>query len=117
MREEIYAVNADGSGLRRLTRNWKTDSPSAWSPDGRKILFLRSGHPDVWVMIADGSGKRNLTSSVTYPLASHESPAWSPNGRKILFVSNRGDGNWPEVYVMNADGSGKRKLTRLKGQD
>jgi TolB protein len=116
MREEIYAVNADGSRLRRLTRNWKTDSPRAWSPDGRKILFLRSGHPDVWVMNADGSGTRKLTPSVTYPLAIHESPAWSPNGRKILFVSNRGDGKGLEVYVMNADGSGKRKLTHFGGR-
>lgn len=110
-REEIYAVNADGSGLRRLTRNWKTDSPSGWSPDGRKILFLRAGHPDVWVMNADGSGQRKLTPSVTYPLAIHQSAAWSPNGRKILFISNRGDGKRLEVYVMNADGSEKRKLT------
>ena len=85
-REEIYAVNADGSGLRRLTRNWKFDSPVAWSPDGRKILFQRLHHPDVWVMNADGSGKRNLTPSVTQPLAVHRSPAWSPNGRKILFL-------------------------------
>jgi TolB protein len=110
-REEIYAVNADGSGLRRLTRNWKTDSASAWSPDGRKVLFLRAGHPDVWVMNADGSGQRKLTPSVTYPLAIHGSAAWSPDGRKILFISNHGDGKRLEIYVMNADGSEKRKLT------
>jgi TolB protein len=110
-REEIYAVNADGSRLRRLTHNWKFDSPVAWSPDGRKILFQRLHHPDIWVMNADGSDKRNLTPSVTHPLALHFSPGWSPDGRKILFISNRGDGNRVEVYVMNADGSGKRKLT------
>ena len=66
-------------------------------------------------MNADGSGQRNLTPSVTYPLATHSAPAWSPDGRKILFVSNRG-GNG-EVYVMNADGTGLRKLTQLKGGD
>jgi Tol biopolymer transport system component len=117
MLDEVYVVNTDGSELRRLTRNWKSDGPAAWSPDGRTLLFLRSGHPDLWVMNADGSGQRNLTPSVTQPLASHLSPVWSPDGRKILFVSNRGDGNWFEVYVMNADGSGKRKLTQLKGRD
>jgi Tol biopolymer transport system component len=114
-RDEIYVVDADGSRLRRLTRNWRFDGAAVWSPDGRKILFLRSGHPDIYVMNADGSGQRNLTRSVTYPLATHGAPAWSPDGRKILFVSNR-SGNG-EVYVMNADGSGKRKLTQLKGQD
>ncbi len=114
-REEIYVIDADGSRLRRLTHNWTFDDAPVWSPDGRKILFLRRHHPDVYVMNADGSGQRNLTRSLTYPLASHRAPAWSPDGRKILFVSNR-DGNG-EIYVMNADGSGLRKLTQLKRGD
>jgi Tol biopolymer transport system component len=120
-RDEIYVVNADGSGLRRLTRNWKSDGAPAWSPDGRKILFVRSGwssatvQGDVYVMNADGSGQRNLTRSVTRPFATDTAPAWSPDGRKILFVSNR-DRNG-EIYVMNADGTGNRKLTRLKEDD
>jgi TolB protein len=115
MRGELFVVNADGTGLRRLTRNWKDDSPAAWSPDGRKLLLGRSG--DIWAVNADGSGQRNLTPSATQPLAEHGGATWSPDGRKILFVSNRGDGNWFEVYVMNADGSGKRQLTHLKGRD
>jgi Tol biopolymer transport system component len=121
-RDEIYVVDADGTGLRRLTNNWKSDGTPAWSPDGRKILFLRSGwrdsaevEGDVYVMNADGSGQRNLTRSVTRPFATERAPAWSPDGRKILFVSNR-DRN-SEIYVMNADGSGLRKLTELKGEE
>ena len=45
-----------------------------WSPDGRKILLLRSGwenagvEGDVYVMNADGSGQRNLTRSLTHHL-------------------------------------------------
>jgi TolB protein len=113
-RDEIYVINADGSGLRRLTRNWNYDAAPVWSPDGRKFLFVRFRAGDVYVMNADGSGQRNLTRSVTYPFASDAAPAWSPDGRKILFVSNR-DRNG-EIYVMNADGSGLRKLTHLRGQ-
>ena len=109
MREEIYAVNADGSGLRRLTRNWGDDGAPVWSPDGRKILYQHRS--DIWVMNAGGGGKRDLTLSISQPFASDERAAWSPDGQKIVFVSNRGDGNRFEVYVMNADGSGKRKLT------
>jgi Tol biopolymer transport system component len=112
-RDEISVINADGSGLRRLTRNWNYDGAPVWSPDGRKILFVRFRDSDVYVMNADGSGQRNLTRSTTHPFARDEAPAWSPDGRKILFVSNRG-GNG-EVYTMNADGTGKRKLTQLKG--
>jgi dipeptidyl aminopeptidase/acylaminoacyl peptidase len=111
---EIYVMNADGSGQRRLTRAAMFDHVApAWSPDGRKIAFakVRSGNSEVFVMNADGSAKRRLTRQ---PAGGH-SPAWSPDGRKILFGSGR-DGN-QEIYAMNADGSGQRNLTREQGDD
>ena len=36
---DIYVMNADGSGTRRLTHNVGYDGEPAWSPDGRKIAF------------------------------------------------------------------------------
>ena len=56
-------MNADGSGLRRLTRNAAADGQAVWSPDGRKIAFVRFRHGDseIHVMNADGSGQRKLT--------------------------------------------------------
>jgi TolB protein len=56
---DLYAVNADGSGLRRLTRHAENVRWFAWSPDGRTVAFLRNR--EVYIVKADGSGERRLT--------------------------------------------------------
>jgi Tol biopolymer transport system component len=113
---EIYVMNADGSGQRRLTRNTVRDSNTVWSPDGRRIAFVSNWQ--VWVMNADGSGQRRLTRSGARNFA----PAWSPDGQRIAFERRLGRRQRPacsgcgealtfEVWVMNADGSGQQRLT------
>ncbi len=104
---DIYVMNADGSGSRKLMHNAGYNDKPAWSPDGRKIAFTssRDGRAEIYVMNADGSGQRNLTR---HPARDFR-PSWSPDGRRIAFVSNR-DGRL-EAHVMNADGSGQRNLS------
>ena len=63
-KKDIFVINADGSGLRQLTRNALVDEEPAWSPDGQKIAWARwsdATGADVFVMNADGSDQRNLT--------------------------------------------------------
>jgi TolB protein len=65
--DEIYLVARDGSDLRQLTRNtWEWDRSPAWSPNGGQILFYSNrgeGRRQLWVMNADGTGLRNLSSN------------------------------------------------------
>jgi len=104
---DIYVMNADGSGVTRLTNDSHPDeAPFSWSPDGRQIAFARPfGDADIYVMNADGSNQTRLTNDV----GEARSPAWSPDGQRIAFASER-DGN-SEIYVMNTDGSGHTRLT------
>jgi Tol biopolymer transport system component len=115
---DIYAVNADGTGLTRLTTNPADDTSPAWSPDGTKIAFatIRDRVPnevnyEIYVMNADGSNQTRLTNNTKFD----HSPAWSPDGTRIAFTSRRDD-NF-EVYVMNADGSNQTRLTFDGEQD
>jgi Tol biopolymer transport system component len=62
---EIYAIKADGSDLRRLTRHPGMDWGPAWSPDGARIVYASysAGNAEICVMAADGGTPTNLTQN------------------------------------------------------
>ena len=102
---DIYAMDADGSNVQRLTHTegfGVSENPD-WSPDGTRIGFDRNG--EIYVMDPDGSNFRRLTQ--TGYESSH--PMWSPDGKRIAFQSRR-DGNM-EIYTMDADGANVRKVS------
>jgi Tol biopolymer transport system component len=110
----IYEMNADGAAQHRLTDvDPDSSSPAglffqidpAWSPDGAMIAFAsrRAGTFDIYVMNADGTGTRALTS--TKENDSH--PTWSPDGSQIAFA-RAGSG---DIFVTNADGSDARRIS------
>jgi TolB protein len=87
---EIYVVNRDGSGMRRLTNHPAIDVTPTWSPTGGQIAFTsdRSGTPQVWVMNADGSGLQQITRESWC-----DRPTWSPAPfNEIAYASRSGGG-------------------------
>jgi dipeptidyl aminopeptidase/acylaminoacyl peptidase len=104
---EIYVMNSDGSGQRRLTHDPAVDADPAFSRDGTRLAFtsMRDGNPEIYVMADDGSAQTRLT----FDPAADQQADWSPDGTRIAFESTR-HGNH-EIYTMNPDGGAVTRLT------
>src|SRR5262249_15292975 len=128
---EVYSMNADGSGVTRLTRTPGYDGGPFFSYDGKKIVY-RADHPktrdelsayranlargtyapkglEIRVMNANGSGDRAVTANG----AANFAPYFSPSGKRIIFSSNVGDpkGRDFELYLIDADGANLTRVT------
>jgi Tol biopolymer transport system component len=130
--DQIYTMNADGTGVARVSNGQGRTTCSYFYPDGRSILYASTfrasaacppkpgyEHGYVWPIYAgydiyranaDGSGITPLTTTVGY-----DAEATIARDGRIVFTSVR-DGDM-EIYSMNGDGSDVRRLTRRPGPD
>jgi eukaryotic-like serine/threonine-protein kinase len=111
---EIYVMNPDGSGQRRLTRNDGADDNPAWSPDGKRIAFTgrRGAAVDIYVMNADGTEQRRLTNQEESAVGFNR-PAWSRDGKRLVFNSLVR----PDIYVINIDGTSLTNITNHEASE
>jgi Tol biopolymer transport system component len=91
---------SDGTGKKHVLARRGASKPE-WSPNGRKITFVRKD--GIYVMNADGSGQVRLTSR-------GDEPVWSPDGHQIAFTIWSGPPELAGIWIMNADGSNQQRV-------
>jgi WD40-like Beta Propeller Repeat len=108
---ELWTVRLDGTGLHWLTRAKGMDDTPAWSPDGRRIAFIRYRMywPKLWVMNANGSRPRRLTKGYS----KEGTPVWTRDGKHIVYGSipdpPRAPGG-PTFWSMSPNGTHKHPI-------
>lgn len=99
-KQQIWAVNVDGSALTQLTRDSVNSSPTV-SPDGQTIAYVstRNKDGDIWLMNRDGSNQRQFTRS---PQQRESEPRFLRDGTLAYLVERR-ENNRTVQQVMRAD--------------
>lgn len=102
----LYVLRAGRIRPVRLTARPGDDHP-AWSPDGRRVAFVRyeGGRADLYLVRVDGSGLRRLTRD-----GRSYGPSWSPRGGEIAFGREAAGG--ADVYALDVETGHVRRLTR-----
>jgi Tol biopolymer transport system component len=94
---DLFVVNRDGSGLRRLTDDAYMDQHPVFSPDGRRIAFTTDRGPgtdlDLLTFREPAIAVYDLaTGSISYlpnQVGKNINPQWSPDGRALAYISDR----------------------------
>ncbi len=112
--EDLYLLESDDDDsadiakahrfkVKRLTQTPDAESDAAFSPDGKRIAYLRSGQ--LWTMNADGSGTKAVVKDVQ--VFDYD---WSPDGKYFVFARN--DGSYAsELYIVPSAGGTAKNVT------
>jgi TolB protein len=125
--DELYVVNADGTGLRRIATTTPTVESPAWSPDGRWIAFSMATETGdggiqvaIWELHPDGSGLRQVTHAIAGESDDH-AIQFSPDGSRIVIERQLATcGFCPAIFTADAtDGAHVTRVSPagLKGFD
>ena len=98
---DIYLVDPDGSNLRTFKNSDKNESEPKFSPDGKKIAFIRDGQ--IWMSDISEMNEVQLTEISTKA----SGMVWSPDGSKMLFKSS--------VYPDCLDDNCNKQTEKAKG--
>lgn len=113
MRSQIWSIRDDGTDRQILSDEslGAYDDEPSWSPDGTKLVFVRSGQELIVVTVSDRNERSLILGDID---GEQHAPAWSPDGSLIAFVSSHEidpDGYGKQIYTVRPDGTRIRRRT------
>jgi Tol biopolymer transport system component len=94
-----------------LTAGSPSDREPAWSPDGSRLVFMRSKTPDgayrLYELALDASTPKANPVPITRDDLLPSSPAWSPDGRTIAFSTGEA------IYTVDQNGDALRNIAEV----
>jgi serine/threonine protein kinase/dipeptidyl aminopeptidase/acylaminoacyl peptidase len=96
--DDIWIMNADGSGQIQLTSGAGINSNPSVSPDGRFIIFTstRDGAPHIWRTDIDGANAKQLTSG-----SGEDDAQFSSDGKWVVYTLFAGK---PTLWRVSIEG-------------
>jgi Tol biopolymer transport system component len=128
---DIWSYSEKTGALKRLTTARGYDAEGSYSPDGQWIVFssMRDAYnrtltpaeqkmlemnpsyfAEIYIMRADGSDQKRLTSVPGYD----GGPFFTPDGKRILWRRFDEQGLIADIWTMNPDGSDAKQITDFK---
>ncbi|MGC8855283.1 MAG: TolB family protein [Anaerolineae bacterium] len=109
---QLYVINLNGKGLRKMTSLPALRGRSDWSPDGRWIVTYSglAWQREIYLLDAKSLNARIISP----PGGNSQGPAFSPDGQWVVFTAyfdHPNDEHGCEIYIMRLDGSDLRRLT------
>lgn len=130
---ELYVMNADGTGVRRLTRDRGTDTMPSFSSSGDRIAFTsnRTGDYEIYILQLNEDGSPGKLERITHSRGRDVHPKFSPDDKWLVFSSQRGGLNdempllrfifqpqpYGEIYAMRLEDKEVFRLTHNKWED
>ena len=102
---ELYTINVDGTGLKKITNLGKANWAPFFHPSGKKIIFSSNHHSpkgydfQLYMINIDGTGLERITNESLF----NAFPMFSPDGKRLVFSSNRNNGGTRDTNLFIAD--------------
>lgn len=112
-RKEVYVMDYDGAGVKKLTDDRSIDLLPRFSPDGRRIAYTsyKDGNPDLFIVDLETGRASTLSDEQGLNIAG----GFSPDGSQILLTLSRGRS--PNLYLKNLQTGKLERLTSHFGAD